>query len=335
MRARRGRWLLSGIISVRHLSKSYGAVQAVDSLSFDVEQGQVLGFVGANGAGKTTTMRIMATLELPTSGSIEICGFDVLNFPTEVRRCIGWMPDAFGGYEHMTVYEYLDFYARAFGFKGAERRSRIDEVMDFTDLVSIAERQMAELSKGMGQRLCLGRSLLNDPRVLILDEPASGLDPKARVDLIRLIQLLAEDGKTIFISSHILSELAEMCTTMLFIDNGRLVHHGSAESLMSRHADGVVVSVRIDGDPSGFYEWVLMNRGVELLEETREGGRMVIKEDSTELLNMQLRKMLSDGIAVAEFYRDRRTLENAFVSILSNSSPPPLPVIGMEVADDL
>lgn len=325
---------MSDIIRVRHLSKSYGAVHAVDSLSFDVEQGQVVGFVGANGAGKTTTMRIMATLEIPTAGWIEICGYDVMNFPTEVRRCIGWMPDAFGGYEHMTVYEYLDFYARAFGFKGAERRSRIDEVMEFTDLATIAERQMAELSKGMGQRLCLGRTLLNDPRVLILDEPAAGLDPKARVDLIRLIQLLAEDGKTIFISSHILSELAEMCSTMLFIDGGKLVHHGSAESLMSRHDEGVVVSVRIDGDPSKLYEWVLMNRGVEMLEETREGGRIIIKEDSTEILNLQLRKMLSDGIAVAEYFRERRKLEDAFVSILSNGAPPPLPDLSVEVPDD-
>ena len=316
---------MSPVIRVRGLTRRYGALTAVSELTFDVEPGQVVGFVGANGAGKTTTMRIMATLEIPTAGSVEICGYDVVNRPLEVRRIIGWMPDAFGRYEHMTVYEYLDFYARAFGFRRRERHSRIEEVMQFTDLEPIAAREMSELSKGMAQRLCLGRTLLNDPEVLILDEPAAGLDPKARVDLIRLIQLLAEDEKTIFISSHILSELAEMCDTMVFIDQGRLVHHGSAESLTRQDDEGTVVTVRLAGGAAKLVEWVLMRQGARLLEEMPQGGRVVFEDGSPEALSEQLRLMMQDGIAVAEFHREKRRLEDAFVSILSRGTPPPLP----------
>ena len=194
------------VIKVRDLERDFGDVKAVCGISFEIEVGRVVGFIGANGAGKTTTMRMMATLEMPTAGSIRICGYDVVNSPNEVRHRLGWMPDAYGTYDNTTVLEYLDFYGRAFGYQSAERRKRLEDVMEFADLSPIADRQMSTLSKGMAQRLCLGRTLIHDPAVLILDEPAAGLDPKARIEFKNLIRLLAARGKTIFISSHILTE---------------------------------------------------------------------------------------------------------------------------------
>ena len=215
----------SPAIEVSQLSRWFPGVHAVQDVSFTVERGQVIGFVGANGAGKTTTMRILATLDYPNSGEAKICGFDVVKHPVEVRKRIGWMPDHYGTYSNMTVLEYLDFFARALGYQGQERIDRIAEVLEFTDLTGLAHRLIDQLSKGMGQRLCLGRALIHDPEVLILDEPAAGLDPKARVELKHLIRILSQEGKTVFISSHILSELGEMCDSLLFINQGLSLIH--------------------------------------------------------------------------------------------------------------
>jgi len=315
------------LVEVRNLRRNFGNLQAVQDISFDIHPGQVVGFIGANGAGKTTTMRMMATLELPTSGSIKIGGRDVFNFPNEVRRLIGWMPDAYGTYDNMTVLEYLDFYARAFGFGRAERQRRMDEVMDFTNLTEICTRPMNKLSKGMAQRLCLGRTLLHDPEFLILDEPAAGLDPKARIEFKHLVRLLAEEGKTLFISSHILSELGEMCDTMLFIDAGRIVHHGSAESLRSDGARGALVDVRVAGETEPVLQWIAVNPGVELVEATRLGARIRVLMDSPDAMAATLRKMIQDGLPVTEFHKEERKLEEAFVDILHKvgGAVPPVP----------
>lgn len=305
------------IISVRNLHREFPKVQAVRDVTFDVYPGQVVGFIGANGAGKTTTMRIMATLEQPTTGSVQIAGYDVVNHPAQVRARLGWMPDAYGTYTHMTVFEYLDFYGRAFGFKGAERARRVEEVMEFTDLRSISDRMMNKLSKGMAQRLCLGRTLLHDPEVLILDEPAAGLDPKARLEFKQLVRLLAGEGKTIFISSHILSELAEMCDTMLFIDGGRIVHHGSAESLQRGEGnEQVLFDVHVDGEPEALARWVEMNPGVRLVDLHKRGARLSLESTEPKVLTATLRRMLNDGLPVVDFHREARRLEDAFVDIL-------------------
>lgn len=304
------------MIAVQDLFRSFGAVEAVKGISFDIYPGQVVGFIGANGAGKTTTMRMMATLELPTSGTIFVDGFDVTENPGEVRRRVGWMPDAYGVYQDMTVGEYLDFFARAFNFRGAERTQRIREVMEFADLEGIADRLVGKLSKGMGQRLCLGRTLLHDPPVMILDEPAAGLDPKARIEFKRLVNLLAGEGKTIFISSHILSELGEMCDTLLFIDDGRIVHHGSAETLLNAN-QLVSIAVQVAEDPERLAEWISLHPGVELIETKRDGAILTLASGESTDLAALLRQMVDAGIPVTEFRRENRRLEDAFVELLS------------------
>jgi ABC-2 type transport system ATP-binding protein len=322
-------------LKVHNLYRYFGQLQAVNGVSFEIPHGSVCGFVGENGAGKTTTMRILATLDQPTFGSAEVCGINVLFHPAEVRRLIGWMPDHFGNYDHMTVLEYLDFYARALGYRGRERRERIQEVMDVTDLGPLADRFSNKLSKGMTQRLGLGRALLHDPQVLIMDEPAAGLDPKARVELKHLIRVLAKEGKTIFISSHILSELGEMCDSLLFISKGRIVHHGDAESL-KRGSDtlgGVLYDVQVDGDPQGLSDWCVLQPQIEFLEARKAGGRIRIDTQDPAKAADVLARMIKDGLRVTEYHREQRNLEDAFIDILgrldagqSAIAPPPVPV---------
>ncbi len=305
-------------ISVKNLYRYFGKLKAVDGLSFEVPHGSVCGFIGANGAGKTTTMRMLSTLDYPTMGSIEICGIDVVNHPAKVRSLLGWMPDHFGNYDHMTVLEYLDFYARALGYSGKEKHSRIQEVMEFADLIPLADRLSNKLSKGMTQRLCLGRALIHDPQVLILDEPAAGLDPKARVELKHLIRILAEEGKTIFISSHILSELGEMCDSLLFINDGRIVHHGDAESLLqgSDNAGGLFYDVQIIGTPDKLADWAVTSPHVKFIEDRKRGGKIRIDSDDPAIAADILRRMIKDGLQITEFHKEQRNLEDAFIDIL-------------------
>ncbi|MGB6223322.1 ABC transporter ATP-binding protein [Haloferula sp.] len=305
-------------IRVHNLYRYFGQLKAVNGISFEIPHGSVCGFVGANGAGKTTTMRILASLDYPTMGVAEICGINVVHHPEQVRRLIGWMPDHFGNYEHMTVLEYLDFYARAFGYDGKERRTRVQEVMEFTDLIPLADRFSNKLSKGMTQRLCLGRSLLHDPQVLIMDEPAAGLDPKARVELKHLIRVLAQEGKTIFISSHILSELGEMCDSLLFVNNGRIVHHGDSESLKqgTDATGGVLYDVQVVGDPQAVSDWCVVNPHVEFLESRKQGGRIRLDTTSPEKAAETLARMVKDGLKIVDFHKEQRNLEDAFIDML-------------------
>ncbi len=316
-------------IEVIDLHRNFGNLRAVDGVSFKINPGTVVGFVGANGAGKTTTMRILATLDYPTRGIIKVGGIDVVQYPAKVRSKIGWMPDSFGTYHHMTVIEYLDFFARALGFEGQERADRIAGVMDFADLNPLSERLIDNLSKGMGQRLCLGRALLHDPEVLILDEPAAGLDPKARVELKHLIRILAEDGKTVLISSHILSELAEMCDSLLFINEGRIIHQGSAESLKRDNSGTTLIQVEVHGDAGKLIEWAQMSPHVKLKESLKKGARIEVDSIDDRLVSEVLNRMIKDGLPVIEFHREERKLEDAFIDILEEIeekklSPPPL-----------
>jgi len=314
-------------VQVEGLHRSFGAVKAVDGISFRIERGSVTGFIGANGAGKTTTMRILATLDKPDLGAVQISGIDALGFPNRVRARIGWMPDNYGTYKDMTVFDYLDFFARAYGLRGAERRARVREVMDFTDLATIADREIDKLSKGMGQRLCLGRTLLHDPDFLIMDEPAAGLDPKARIEFKNLVAQLKQWGKTLLISSHILSELGEMCDSLLFIDGGRIVHHGTSDSLLQHHTGGVIYRVTLLGDPAPLHRLVESNPDLALIERLSDGVRIRVPDHDPAGAADLLRVLVLDGLRITGFEREERRLEEAFVEIVKRGSatPPPLP----------
>jgi ABC-2 type transport system ATP-binding protein len=309
-------------IQVEHLCKSFDDFHAVNDLSFSIQPGSVVGFIGANGAGKTTTMRIISTLEMPTSGRVLVGGHDVVNAPQEVRRQLGWMPDHFGKYKHLTVLEYLDFFARSYGFKGEERIQRVEGILAFTEMERFRSHMMDKLSKGLTQRMGLGRALIHDPQILILDEPAAGLDPKARVDLKKLIRILADEGKTLFISSHILSELEEMCDTMLFIDDGRLLHEGGAQQLKEEHETGELRSYRMEvkvlDDPKPLYRWCDHQPQVQLLEELRHGAVIKILGDEPSAKHHMLKNMLADGLEIVDFHESSKKLEDVFVDLLQD-----------------
>jgi ABC-2 type transport system ATP-binding protein len=304
------------LVNVRDLHRHFGELRALQGVNFALYAGQVAGFIGANGAGKTTTMRLLATLDVPTAGTIEVSGLDVVEFPDRVREKIGWMPDTYGRYPLTTVVEYLDFYARAFGYRGGERQTRVQEVMQFTDLMPLAQRDIDTLSKGMAQRLCLGRMLLHDPGVLIMDEPAAGLDPKARVEFKHLVRLLAADHKAIFISSHILSELEDMCDTILFIDNGKIVHHGATEVLKHQNGTNAIVSINVANDPAVLCAWIDLNPGIALIEQTQQGCRAALDSHAPEAVATVLRRMIQDGLQVTDFHQQEQTLEDAFITML-------------------
>ena len=222
------------LLEVTGLTRDYGAFRAVDQVSFTLDAGQVLGFIGPNGAGKSTTMRILATLDLPTSGTVRLGGEDAIANPDKARPLIGYMPDRYGTYDDMTVAEFLDFFARAYGLKGSHRESRVKSVMDFTGVWGLKDKLTAALSKGMKQRVALGRTLLHDPKLLILDEPADGLDPRARIELRELLRALADQGKAVLISSHILTELSEICDSCAIIEQGKLLAVGKVSEVLAR-----------------------------------------------------------------------------------------------------
>ena len=305
----------SPAIEVKDLARRFGSINALDGVSFTVERGQVVGFIGANGAGKTTTMRILATLETLDRGSVRVFGYDVESQPEEVQKRLGWMPDAFGSYKHMVVAEYLDFFARACGLKGDVRRRRMQEVSEFTELDRISGHMVATLSKGQSQRLSLARTLLNDPDLLVLDEPAAGLDPKARVELKRLIRLLAKRGKTLFVSSHILSELDEVCDSLLFIDAGRIVYQGGADALKEERTDRMLVEVELAGPTDALMAWFETHPTIEV--ERQEKGRVYVHViGELDLREQVLKQLIDDGFPVIGFKRVERKLEDAFIQRL-------------------
>jgi ABC-2 type transport system ATP-binding protein len=307
------------LVQIEQLWRSFGPVIAVRDLSFSIPRGAVVGFIGANGAGKTTTMRVLATLDEPTSGTVRVAGYDVTERPAEVRQLVGWMPDHFGTYANMTVFEYLDFFARAYGLDAARRRDRVEEVMSFADLDILADRQMAKLSKGMSQRLCFGRMLIPDPEFMILDEPAAGLDPKARLEFKNLVRILANRGKTLLISSHILSELGEMCDHIVFIDKGRMVFEGRADELRNgATAEGTAtdVEVTVAGGTEALRDWIGTRQGWSIVAERPRGALVRCPATDEAGLAAALRQLVIAGIDVVEFRREQRRLEEAFVDLV-------------------
>jgi len=231
-----------------HLAKRYGRSLAVAGVSLEVEQGEIFGLVGPNGAGKTTTLKMLATLLPASAGDAEICGHSVRSDPDAVRDVIGYMPDSFGVYDDMRVWEYLDFFGRCYGLSAGRRRQMIGDLLELVDLTEKRGAYVQELSRGMQQRLCLAHALVHDPQVLLLDEPASGLDPRARVELRELLRELRSLGKTILISSHILPELEELCTSVAIIDHGRLLASGRVDDIAERFRLGAVYLAQVVGD---------------------------------------------------------------------------------------
>ncbi len=222
------------MIKILNLTKRYGGLTALDALSMEIAEGETLGFIGPNGAGKTTTLKILATLLRPTSGAAEVGGFNIRRHPAKVREILGYMPDFCGVYEDMRVREYLHFFGAAYGLSSSKAQKMVDDVLALTDLTEKADAMADSLSRGMQQRLQLARVLLHDPKVLLLDEPASGLDPRARIEIRTLLQELRRMGKTIIISSHILAELAELCTSIAIIEQGRLLYHGNVQEAIEQ-----------------------------------------------------------------------------------------------------
>ena len=303
------------MIELRGLHRFFGPTRAVDDVSFQVHAGQVFGYIGPNGAGKTTSMRILASLDQPTAGDAFVDGFSVVEDPDRVRRRLGFMPDYFGTYANVDVTEYLDFYARAYHLRGSARRQAVERVMHFTGLDVLADKPINGLSKGMKQRLCLGRALVHDPPVMVLDEPAAGLDPRARIELREMIRGLAKQGKTILISSHILTELAEMCDVVGIIERGKLIAVGTVDEIQSRvrRPHNVVEVALLDGvDALG--KWLLARPGVSTITLD---GQMVrfVHEVNAEAEADLLRAMVEAGFRVSAFGARRQTLEDVFMQV--------------------
>jgi len=304
------------MIELQSVTRDFGSTRAVDQVSFLVPRGSVFGYIGPNGAGKTTSMRILATLELPTSGDAFVEGLSSVNDPDRVRRRLGFMPDAFGTYSDTSCVEYLDFFARSNGLLGRERTRRIRWVIDFTGMRAMAEKPVTGLSKGMRQRLCLGRALIHDPSVLILDEPAAGLDPRARIELRQIIRSLAAEGKTILISSHILSELAEMCDRVGIIEQGRLLANDTVAGLRGRAQTHRDIDVMVDG-PIETVATLLSD--IEFVSDVIAGDRKVRfrisggKQRQTEVLH----QLCAAGVPVLEYRLIDESLEDLFLKVTS------------------
>ncbi|MAT69769.1 MAG: multidrug ABC transporter ATP-binding protein [Planctomycetaceae bacterium] len=301
-------------VQVDRLHRYFGTTKAVQDLSFEVYPGEVFGYIGPNGAGKTTSMRILATLDEPTYGDAMVDGFSVVDDPDRVRKRLGFMPDYFGAYQNVNVREYLDFFARAYGLSGMERTRAIDRVMEFTLLDRLALKPIDGLSKGMKQRLCLGRTMIHDPSVLILDEPAAGLDPRARIELREMIAAVAAAGKAVLISSHILTELAEICHRVGIIEQGQLLAVGTVDEISASAETISRVRVRVLGDPSGLRSWFAARGDVRDLEES-EGRFTLTHEGGPEEQAALLRQIVSAGFAVIEFASKTKSLEDVFLHV--------------------
>jgi len=311
----------SPTIEMKNVSRQFGSLFAVREVSFEVGKGEVVGFIGPNGAGKTTSMRILATLDLPTSGDALIDGFSITNDPDRVRKRLGFMPDSYGSYGHMNCEEYLDFFARAYGLNGRQRVEAMRRVIDFAHLAPLAQKPVKQLSKGMKQRLCLGRALIHDPSVIVMDEPAAGLDPRARIELRQMIGRLREEDKTILISSHILSELAEMCDRIVIIEAGRLLAVGTVDEIMALGSTGpnntetsVEIAISVLDGTHDTCEWIRRHDELELVS-VDEKRICFSAPNRSEFLADLLKEMISNGFRLSSFTPRQKSLEDVFVHV--------------------
>ncbi|HNT04468.1 MAG TPA: ABC transporter ATP-binding protein [Bacillota bacterium] len=302
------------MLSIRNLNKRYGRFQAVSDLNLDVPEGEIFGFVGPNGAGKTTTMKIICGLLRATSGEITLDGVDIIQNSRRMKEKIGYMPDFFGVYDDLKVSEYLEFYASIYNIKGQERKRITDDLLELVDLGSKREAYVDSLSRGMKQRLCLARSLVHNPRLLVLDEPASGMDPRARFEMKEILKNLKGMEKTIIISSHILPELAELCTSIGIIDQGRMVISGSNEEIMQQVYNKKVVRLKVRDR---------LDDAVLILKEYPFVDKLVIGENTIQAgfgggdgeMSRVLSNLINRGIPVVSFAQMDGNLEDVFMKV--------------------
>lgn len=307
------------VLEIENLTRRYGKQIAVNGLCLEMEAGDILGFVGSNGAGKTTTIRMIATLLEPTAGTVRVAGYDIHEHPTEVRKRVGYMPDFFGVYDDLEVWEYLDFFARAFRLPPNLRQSAINDVLEITDLMNKRSAMVMSLSRGMKQRLCLAKTLLHNPDILLLDEPASGLDPRARVEQKEIFRDLQSMGKSILVSSHILPELADFCNKVAVLEMGHLVAYGPVDALMDSMKISQSFRIVIAGD---------VEKARALLE-TMEDVQIQLVSDKTIHINytgekdqehVVISRLVSDGLGVSSFQPVNMDLEDVFLRVTSGRS---------------
>jgi ABC-2 type transport system ATP-binding protein len=302
------------MLRINNLTKNYGKLCAVNDLSLEIEAGDIMGFIGPNGAGKTTTIRMVATLLMPTSGTVYVDGINVLTDPEEVRPLIGYMPDSFGLYDDVKVWEYLDFFAAAYRIPKPKRKGATDDVLELTDLTIKRDSFVSELSRGMQQRLCLAKTLLHDPKLLLLDEPASGLDPRARIEIKELLKELRNMGKTILISSHILPELADFCNKIAIIEQGKLVVSGDVDTIVNQCRGGTVLRIKVVDRQE---EALAFLEGLETIRDAKpENGTIVVAYCGEPGQHYSVLEALAkNGFKVESFTEVEVDLEDVFMRV--------------------
>jgi ABC-2 type transport system ATP-binding protein len=305
---------MTPLVSVNDLWVRYGRFEAVKGVSFEIPRGEVFGFIGPNGAGKSSTIKVLATLMKPSAGSAKLQGVEIPQFPELIRRRIGYMPDFFGVYEELTANEYLHFFAASYHVPTARRASLVDEVLELTDLGEKKHEPVDGLSRGMKQRLGIARVLLHDPELLLLDEPASGLDPRARIELRELIRALREMGKTILISSHILHELSHLCTHIGIIEAGRMVAQGSLQEIYQRLGLLRVVHVQVMNVDESMMARIRELPGVAQAQWQADRLELSLREDrvAPEDLLLSLTQL---GAKVRMFQPEAMDMETAFMKL--------------------
>jgi ABC-2 type transport system ATP-binding protein len=302
------------MIKTVDLSKRYNDFRALKGLNIEIEERDIFGFIGPNGAGKTTTIRILSTLLLPSSGKAYINDINVVRHPYEIKKIVGYMPDSFGVYDGMRLREYLDFFGAAYKIPRRKRQSIIDDVLELTDLSSKADDFVSAFSRGMKQRCCLAKTLIHDPKVLLLDEPASGLDPRARIEFRELLKTLKEMGKTILISSHILSELGDMCNKIAIIERGELLTAGDYREILGRiRQEREIRLIVVDGADTAAE---ILGAMESIHNVERSGNEFHFKTNlgSAELAELH-ETLFRRGVKILFFEEDRGTLEDVFMLV--------------------
>lgn len=302
------------MIETRGLTKKYGDMYAIRDIDLDLDEGDLFGFIGPNGAGKTTTMRIIATLLNPTSGEAYVCGNSIYTKPKEIRRLVGYMPDFFGVYDDMKVIEYLEFFAAAYRIKGEARRKRCNEMLEIVDLDFKRDAYANTLSRGQTQRLGLARVLLHDPQVLLLDEPLSGLDPRARIEMRELLRRLGKTGKTIIVSSHILPELADVCNKIGIIDRGVMTVNSAVNDIMREMRKQVVLNVMVSGDSAKAARELEQHDDVDSLELVDQQLIVTLVEGCEDYSHIPA-VLIEAGFGLTLFQQEPVDLEKAFMTL--------------------